>query len=121
MERVQIATSLTTRAPAFADDATDSDELGCLRRRQLHAALQSRPSKAVEVGIFRCLSVRLGPSTTGSKFAPELPPNSPEGRENPVFGPGCDTRFLAFQSGEGGFEPPVSVAQLRGPCLQWPH
>ena len=42
----------------------------------------------------------------GVEFATELPPKSPERREDPTTWPGLDTRFLAFLSGEGGFEPP---------------
>ena len=42
---------------------------------------------------------------------PNCPPNSLERRENPATGPGLDSAFLAFLSGEGGFEPPVPLAR----------
>ena len=47
-----------------------------------------------------------------------LPPSShrtrpKDGKTRPP-GPGLDTRFLGFQSGEGGFELPVPFAQANG-------
>ena len=59
------------------------------------------------------VGVRLGPST-GREFAPELPPNSPERRENPALATGLPTTFSLQIGGDGGIRTPGTSKRHNG-------
>jgi hypothetical protein len=48
-----------------------------------------------------------GVPTPPAEFAPELLPNAPKDAKTRLPRPALDMPFLAFLSGEGGFEPPA--------------
>ena len=62
----------------------------------------------------RCAYVHLGLFPAG-EFAPDLPPTSPETRENPALRVGSSHAVLGFLKRRGGgFEPPVPFARHNG-------
>ena len=59
---------------------------------------------------IRCLCVCLGPMPA-VELAPELPPNSLQGRKNPASRTGSSHAILGFPKRRRGFEPPVPLAR----------
>ena len=84
--------------------------MACLKRSDEGVVEAGKPT---EEHAALCRLVRWSPMSA-AEFAPELPPNSPQRRENPVSSTGSDRRFLAFLGGEGGIRTPGTSKRHNG-------